>query len=184
MKTSTIVKLGILVLIIIILFISISSLVNYANKDMGYRNLFKAKFSERTAFYDKMWKVISQKGQVAVENDSSFRNNINAIMQGRKDADQLMMKWIQESNPNANFDQVSVLYQDLSRTIEAEREGFFDREKSLQDIKMQDDNLITQFPSSVFLSILSRKEIEYKPITSDQTDQVIETGKDNNTKVF
>jgi hypothetical protein len=31
---------------------------------------------------------------------------------------------------------------------------------------------------------MGRTKLSYKPITSDVTDEVIKTGKDNNTKVF
>jgi hypothetical protein len=31
---------------------------------------------------------------------------------------------------------------------------------------------------------MGRKELDYKPITSDRTDDVIKTGKDNDIKIF
>ena len=131
-----------------------------------------------------MWKTISQKSQIALKNDSSFYRNVNAIMEGRKDAGDLFMKWVQESNPNANYDQVSVLYQDLSRTVEGQRDGFFMEEKMIQNIVMEHNNLIQKFPGSFWNSFLGRKELIYKPITSDRTDEVIKSGKDNNVEVF
>lgn len=177
-------KLGIAAIITVLVLVLGGCFVSKSNREVDLRNSFTQKKSERTAFYDKMWKIISQKGQVALRNDSSFRENVNIIMSGRKDAPGLFMKWVTESNPNANFAEVSALYKDLSRSIEAEREGFFQQEKVLQDIKLQHDNLRTKFPSNLVLWILGRKELDYKPITSDQTDEVMKTGKDNNTKVF
>jgi hypothetical protein len=95
------------------------------------------------------------------------------------------MKWVQESNPNANYEAVSALYADLSRSIEGQRDGFFMEEKMIQSIVLEHDNIMTKFPSGWILSsFMSRTRLTYKPITSDVTDEVIKTGKDNNTKVF
>lgn len=161
-----------------------SNLVSFSNTEISLRNSFTQKLEERTAFYDKMWKTLSGKSQVALKNDSSFRENVNIIMSGRKDAPGLFMKWVTETNPNANYSEVSVLYQDLSRSIEAQREGFFVQEKYLQDVKLQHDNLVGQFPGSFYNIFFKRELLAYKPITSTITDEVIKTGKDDNVKVF
>lgn len=179
-----VVKAGLIGVSVILVLTFVFGLIGFSNDDTGYRNLFGAKFTERTANYDKMWKTISQVGQVAVKNDSSFRKNIDIIMSNRKDAQGILMKWVTESNPNANYDAVAKLYENLTRVIEAGRQEFFNQEKVLQDIKLQDDNLIMKFPGSLYAWILGRKSLVYKPITSDRTDDVIKTGKDNEVKVF
>jgi len=176
--------LAILAIIFVPLLIFGGCTVTNLNKEVKLRNSFTQKFSERTAAYDKMWKVISQKSQIALRNDSSFRQNIDIIMSGRKDAPQVFFKWVTETNPNANYSEVADLYKDLSRAVESNREQFFEQEKFLQDIKLQHDNLLDVFPGSVIFTLFNRKRIDYKPITSDRTDDVIKTGKDNDTKVF
>lgn len=183
MKQSTIVKLAFGGLIAIFLITIVAQCINFSNSEIDLRNSFKQKWDERTAFYDKMWKTFSQKSQIAVKNDSSFRRNIDLIMTAREDKGGLLMKWVQESNPNANYDAVSKLYEDLSRAVEAGREGFFVQEKVLQDIVKQHSNLIQKFPGSLYNSFYGRKPLEYKPITSTITDQVIKTGKDDDVKL-
>lgn len=170
--------------ILVALIIIISQFISFSNREITLRNIFEQKKTERTAFYDKMWKIIDQKGQIAVKNDSSFRKNIDIIMAGRKDAPQVFMKWITETNPNANYNTVSALYSDLSRSVEAQREGFFIEEKFMQDIVLQHSNLIGTFPGSFYNIFYGRTKLDYKPITSDRTDEVMRTGKDNNTNVF
>ena len=185
METSKIIKFAVIGFIVILFIGIFSSVVSTSNSEVDLRNRFKQKMDERTAFYDKMWKTISQKSQVTIKNDSSFAKNINAIMAGRKDSPNLFMKFVQESNPNANFDQVSSLYKDLSQTIEGERDGFFMEEKVIQGIVLEHDNIMSKFPSGWILStFMGRKNLIYKPITSDRTDDVIKTGKDNDVKVF
>jgi predicted S18 family serine protease len=104
-------------------------------------------------------------------------------MEGRKDAPQVFMKWITESNPNANYSEVSVLYQDLSRSVEAQREGFFNEEKVIQDVVKQHKNHIQKFPNSFYNIFMGRQALVYKPITSTRTDEVMKTGKDDNVSL-
>lgn len=177
-------KLSIIIGVVLLFVVGAMTFAGYHNDEVSLRNKFVQKTTERTAFYDKMWKTINQKGQIAVKNDSSFQKNVQLIMEGRKDAEGIMMKWVTESNPNANFSEVSALYKDLSRAVESNRDEFFEQEKVMQDIKLQHDNLMDRFPGSLVYSILSREKLVYKPITSDLTDEVMKTSKDNNTKIF
>lgn len=185
METKKIIKYAVLGLLGLFFVGTILSVISTSNREVDLRNRFKQKMDERTAFYDKMWKTISQKSQVALRNDSSFAKNVNAIMAGRKDAGDLFMKWVQESNPNSNYEAVSSLYADLSRAIEGQRDGFFIEEKMIQSIVLEHDNIMTKFPSGwILTSFMGRTRLVYKPITSDRTDEVIKTGKDNEVKVF
>lgn len=184
MTKKLIVTLSVIAILAILVLSLIGSFVSFSNQEIDLRNRFTQKMEERTAFYDKMWKTLSQKSQIALKNDSSFARNVDAIMSGRKDSEGVFMKWIQESNPNANYDQVSILYQDLSRSVEGERDGFFIQEKMIQGIVLEHSNLIGKFPGSLWNSFLGREKLAYKPITSDRTDEVIKTGKDNNVDLF
>jgi len=185
METSKIIKYSIIALVAFLFIGIFSSVISVSNQEVDLRNRFKQKMDQRTAFYDKMWKTISQKSQVAIKNDSSFAKNVNVIMEGRKDAPQVFMKWVQESNPNANYESVAALYGDLSRAIEGQRNDFFMEEKMIQGIVLEHDNIMSKFPSGFILStFMGRTKLVYKPITSDRTDEVIKTGKDNDVDVF
>lgn len=173
-----------LILIGIPVLFFVFSFISFNNNEVDLRNAFEQKIDERTGFYDKMWKTLKGKSQVAVKNDSSFQNVVNIQMNGQKDGEQVTWKWIQQSNPSASFSEVSKLYADLSRTIEAERNGFFEREKELQRIQREHKNLLQKFPGNIAAMILGKKPLKYKVITSDKTDDVIQTGKDNDTNVF
>jgi hypothetical protein len=55
----------------------------------------------------------------------------------------------------------------------------------IQGIVLEHDNIMSKFPSGFILStFMGRTRLEYKPITSDRTDEVIQSGKDNDVKVF
>lgn len=184
MNQNIIVKLAVAGIVAIMFFLLLGSFISFFNQEAKLRNMFEQKLNSRTAFYDKMWKTLSQKSEIALKNDSSFARNVNAIMEGRKDAGQLFMKWVQESNPNVNYEAVSSLYADLSRSVEGQRDGFFMEEKSIQSVVLEHSNLINTFPGTLFNIFFNRQALEYKPITSDRTDEVIQSGKDNEVKLL
>jgi hypothetical protein len=176
--------------LLIAAFIGISGLIMYAtysNSEVRLRNRAVAQQKVCEANFDKTWKVIQQKAQVADQYRESFKNIYVDLIRGRyADTDTAgntkqsnnFMKWIQESNPT--FD-VS-LYKDLMVSIEAQRESFFDAQKTLIDVKMQHDNCLTTFPSSLFVG--GREPIKIQIITSETTDRIYSTGQENDINLF
>lgn len=179
----SIIKWALIGVAAILLISVVSGFIGFSNREIELSNSFFQKKDERTASYDKMYKVVAQKTQIAVKNDSSFRNMVNIIMEGRKDAQQVVFKWVQEQNPGATFDQVTKLYSELGQTIEAQREQFFQEEKMLQDINRVHEDLIRKYPGSFYNLFFKRKSFEYTPIKSSLTEQVMKTGKDDNIKL-
>lgn len=182
-NNNSLVKFGLIGLGIILLLVFTANFISFSNKEINLRNTFDQKIKERTAFYDKMYKVVAQKSQIAVKNDESFRKNINIVMEGRKDAPQVFMKWITETNPNANYSEVSALFKDLSRSIEAQREGFFAEEKVLMDVERQHRNHLQLFPNSFYNIFLGRELLKYNPVQSTFTEQIMKTGKEELQKL-
>lgn len=184
MSKKLLITLSIIATSVVFGFIIIGSLAGYYNRGIELENTFTQKIDERTAFYDKMVKIISQKAQVAVKNDSAFRDVVNSIMSAREDGANVMFKWIKESNPAVTFGEVSKLYADLSRTIEAQREGFFEEEKLIQDVVKQHNDLIRKFPANIIFLVYGTQPLKYSPIQSSTTKEVMKTGIDDNTEVF
>lgn len=162
----------------------ISTYASFNNREVELRTTFTMQMKNRTALFDKMWKVISQKAQITKAYDSSFLRIVKESMDARKDGAQVMMKWVQESNPTLQASTVQELYKELSRTIEAEREGFFNREETLSSIQQKHSQFLLSFPNNFYNMFMGRKELIYNPISSSKTDAVMESGKDDDTKVF
>jgi hypothetical protein len=173
-----------LVIIGIPVIFLISTYASFNNREVDLRTTFEMQMKNRSALYDKMWKVISQKAQITKAYDSSFIRIVNAAMDPRKDGANIMMKWVTESNPTLQAGTVQELYKDLSRTVESERTAFFEREETLASIQQQHSKFLRSFPNNFYNIFMGRKELEYKPITSDRTEDVMRTGKDNNVEVF
>jgi len=176
----TIIGVGTILLLVIAL-----NVVSKSNQEVRTRNLFGQKMIERKAFFNKLSVIVKQTKQATVKSDSSLVNILKIYMEGRKDSEGLMMKWITESNPVASYKEVSDMYKALTRTIEAQREGFFQEEKQIADIVREHNNLLDTFPSGFLLStILGRKKLEYSPITSSSTEEIFRTGREDNTDLF
>ena len=129
MNKTTLISLiggGFIILSLIFMYAS------YNNTEITLRKKVEAQQTVCKGNFDKMWKIITQKGQVAEKYKDSFKDIFVSIMDGRyKTGGGELMKWIQESNPN--FD--PSIYLDLSRSIENQRTEYFTEQEKLIDIQ-------------------------------------------------
>lgn len=168
--------LGITLTILVLLAVPA---INFSNKEIDLRNKFEATLLSRASFYDNMHKTISAKVQISNKVDESFRENINTIMDSRKDGEQVMWKWVKEVNPNANFSEVSKLYQELSVTIDAKRTEFVNRETLLADLQREHKSHLQLFPNSFLNLFFGRKPLEFTIVQSTENKEIMETGIDD-----
>lgn len=150
------------------------------NSEVELRTAITAKKEDQEATFDKMWKVLQQKAQIADQYKTAFQDIYPKLIEGRySQGDGSLMKWITESNPT--FD-VS-LYKDLMNSIEIERNGFLTTQRQLMDLKREHDNLRLKFPSRWFINN-DVKEILIKIVSSTHAKEVIESGKDDDIDLF
>lgn len=174
-------KIAISVMIFVGAFvlIGLTSYFSYSNEEIQLRNLVDAQQQTNEAYFDKMWKIISQKAEVSQQYENAFREIYPDLMKGRYDNNKGgLMSWIQEHNPN--FD--TSLFASVMTSIEAERTGFFVEQKKLIDLGREHNNLIEVFPSSVFL--MNRDVIDLTIIKSEQTEDVFKVGKEELNPLF
>ena len=167
----------------IVLFTTISNtysgIVKVYNTSAIYQNKYKQKEFERKSFYDKLWKVYSQKTDVAIQNKETFLQVTKLIMDGRADGKNVAWKWLHE-NQNIPYDQFSAFYADLSSYIEQQRNEYFKLEKETQDIANANNVLLDTFPNVIYNKFLNREKIKYEfGFTSDKTDNVFASKKEN-----
>jgi hypothetical protein len=98
MKKLLIIGLSVLTIVIIISVLWISA----SNKEIRLRSKITAQKQVCEAYYDKLWKVISQKAQVAEQYKKTFKEIYPQLIAGRYGSEKggSLMKWITESNPN------------------------------------------------------------------------------------
>lgn len=150
------------------------------NQEVDLSTAITAKKTDQEATFDKMWKVLNQKAQVADQYKEAFKEIYPKLIEGRySQGDGSLMKWITESNPT--FD-VS-LYKDVMNSIEVERNGFLTTQRQLMDLKREHDKLRKQWPSKWFIND-DVKEIEIQIVSSTHAKEVIKSGKDDDVDLF
>lgn len=150
-----------------------------SNNEIKLSNKISAQNEVCRSFYDRLWKILQQKTQVAEKYENSFKEIYPQLIAGRYSQDNgSLMKWITESNPD--FD-VS-LFQDLMTTIESERIGFFNEQKKLIDMNNEHKIMRQTFPNSFFIG--SRPDVPIELITSQRTKAVFEIGEENDLNLF
>lgn len=170
---------GLSIVTILVLFFGITYLVT-KNKDAGLRNEAAAQQRACALYYDEVWKVLKQKAQVADQYKDAFKEIYPSLINGRYGDEKggTLIKMIKESNPDFNIS----LYKDLSAAIESERRGFRREQDRLSDIKREHDDLRTKWPTDWFMNKDSVLTIVI--ITSDVTENVYNTGKENDINLF
>ena len=153
---------------------------SYNNKEIALRAKAEAQVGKIEGVHDKMWKVIQQKAQVTTEYKDAFAEIYPDIISGRYsgEGDGSLMKWVTESNPN--FD--TSLYTDLMQSIEILRSEFQRNQETMLDLIREHKTLCTTYPGRWFIS--NTQEIEYTVISSTKSKVVMETGIDDDVKLF
>lgn len=182
MKQKTAIILSVIVGLFLTTVITIFSCwYSYNQDEIRLRNLAKAEIEKVEIIHDQVWKTISQQAQVTVEYKDGFNEIYKNIMAGRYSGgskDGSLMKWIHESNPEFTPE----LYKKLMIDIEVLREKFSQQQIRVTDIIREHNNLIQDPIKSMFLKNLTA--IEYEPISSAKTKNVIVTREDNDVKLF
>ncbi len=177
--------LKMLVIITIIGFVGyslVSNEISYYNQSVGIEQKFKQKLNERLVILDRVTKIVHQKLDLAHMNDSSYYRNLYVVATSRADNKNLFMKWVQESNPNANYNEVSSLYKDVSASIDNNRDELLKVELDLQTLTTNYSLLNTQVPSCFYLWFRT-KTLNYIPISTSANKIVNETGVDEQIKL-
>ena len=183
MKTNTIVLTSVFGLVfaslsVVALFFIMSISLN--NQDAVLRNTLKAKESAREAVYDETWKSIKQIAQVTDKYAGDFKEVFPKLMEGRYGNARggALLSFVTEANPTLD----PTLYTKLANVIEAKRAEFTTTQKQLLDLKREHDNLLDTFPGTFF--VRNKEKVGVKVISSTRSKEAVETGIDDDTKVF
>lgn len=149
-----------------------------SNTEIRLREQVNAQQQACEAYYDKLWKVLQQKAGVTDQYKNSFKEIYTDLISGRYQDQNLLFKFITESNPT--FD--TSLYKDLMASIEAERNGFFMEQRRLIDLDREHKTMRKVFPGSLFVG--GRPDVGITVVTSTRTEQVFSEGQENDIELF
>ena len=164
---------GAVALILVIMYFT------YNNKEVALRKEAEAQKGKVESVFDTMWKTIKQEAGVTEQYRKTFEEIYPKLISGRysEEGDSLA-KMIHESNPE--FD--TRLYDKLMQSIEAQRAYFASAQQRMLDIIRERETLLESMPSGWF--IRNKSKIEYTVISSEVTQQVIQTRREDNIELF
>lgn len=185
MKKVVIFSSIIAVVLVVIGFISWK--ISYENSRIDLKTQYDAQIKANESNFDAMFKIIAQAAEISEQSadkiKETFKEVYFGIMEKRSGNEQnLMMKWITESNPNINAAEISSLYKRLMDIMEAKREEFDNNQKKLVSISQQYNALVGKFPGSFLCS--DTTPINVLIVSSTKTKKVMATGIDDDVKLF
>lgn len=151
----------------------------YNNREVALRKEADAQRGKIESVYDTMWKVLKQEAGVTEQYRKTFEEIYPKLISGRYSADgDGLLKMIQESNPS--FD--TRLYDKLMQSIEVQRAYFASAQQRMLDIIRERGTLLESMPSGWF--IRNRMKIEYEVISSEKTQEVLRTRREDDVELF
>jgi hypothetical protein len=201
MKTFIISTVTIAILGIMVFF----SWIGKNDREIELREQLTAQDEVCQANFDKMFKVIAQTAQVPSEymsqSKDAFKEIYRPLIEGRyqnKDGEQqqVLMKWVQESNPAFDMGSAAPLYAKIQTVVEAQRNEFFNQQKKLIDIHRQHTVFCSTFLNANLFFMKDRiipkcvgereegGEYCIQIIKSANTDNTYKTGQENDISLF
>jgi len=182
MKKFLYIGLSVLILAIISGVFVAAYVVGTLNGETKLKNAIVAKQKDNTSEMDNMWKKISQVAQVTDAQKGALLEIFTGYAEARSAGKEggSLANWIHEAVPNVD----TSTFNNLQNLIAASRDRWTMRQKELIDLNREHDNLLDLFPSNMVCSMFGRQRITITVITSEKTEKVFETGKDDDVSVF
>lgn len=182
-------KLTAIVFIVVlsIAFVYFLMSMTYSNEEISLRKKTEAQQEVCKANHDKMFKTISQIAQVPQKFMEDAKNAYKEIypdlIQGRygNENGNLMMKWVQEHNPEFDLNAMKGMYEKIQEAVEVNRSEYFVQQEKLIDLQREHSTFISKFPARLFVN---GEEVEITVITSTETKNVYSSGNDDNIDLF
>jgi len=186
-------KKGLIVILIIAAVLGGGLFFSYTganNKEIKLRKNVEAQQDVCKANFDKMFKTIAKMAKVPTkfmeDAKEAFKEIYPDLIAGRYENARggALMSWVHEHNPQFDMKATGKLYENLQIAIEANQQEFFYEQKKLIDYQREHSTFINMWWNANMWNLDTRGDAEIVTITSDKTEDVYKTGKDNDIEVF
>lgn len=147
-----------IVLIIQAVFVVVPYTISTFNEQKDIRNSYSQKVQEKEVIMNEFTSCLTSSLSISNSNAEYFKENIQIIMDNRQDGMGLMWKWVREINPNANFNEVSEMFQHMQSLYLEKRSSIIAINKTLFELEKRDANLRTMFPSNMIINLVGETE--------------------------
>lgn len=183
MKKSTIIILSSIFAIILLIIGYIGAFIAQYNTAKNLGLACDAKLKSNTAQFDNLYKKITQTSQIPGEKAKQIKGILEVYVSGRGGNDAgKVVSMIREAVPNIELPE----YGQLMNIITGSRDTWTRNQEELVDTVNSYNKYITDIgPVRYMVKMIGGFEMkEAKVITSEKTDMVFESGKDNDVDLF
>lgn len=175
------VLISMILFVVVFGFVLVGKGISVYNNVIYYQTAIEAKQKDNESVFDNMWKKISQTVQVSDKYKQGLKEILESYVSGRSiDDNNLLVNWIHEAVPN--FD--ASVYKEINNTIIAGRDDFVKQQRILLDLSKEYKKYIKIFPNNVYCTLFGIKEINVKIITSNKTEQIFDTQKEEDINII
>ena len=152
--------LGVILIVLIIqaVFVVVPYTISTFNEQKDIRNSYSQKVQEKEVIMNEFTSCLTSSLSISNSNAEYFKENIQIIMDNRQDGMGLMWKWVREINPNANFNEVSEMFQHMQSLYLEKRSSIIAINKTLFELEKRNANLRTMFPSNMIINLVGETE--------------------------
>lgn len=180
MSVLTKVLIAVASLVLIIGVACCGTVMSFNNDCVDLETQIKAQYDKNQAVYDTAWKTIKETANVADVHADKLKEIVTASIQGRyANDDGVLFKAISEANGQT----LPVdLYKKVQQVIESNRQQFLANQTELISKKQTYEKHLRTFPNTIYASLLGYPRIkldDFGIVTSDKTDEVFKSKKDN-----
>lgn len=183
MKKSTIIILSILGAGAVSLFGLIFAGISQYNTAKNLKLAYEAKEKANSAVFDNMFKVIAQNSQIPGEKAKQIKSILEVYVGGRGGNDAgKVVTMIREAVPNIELPE----YGQLMNIITGARNTWTRNQEEIVNVANEYNKYITDVGPirSVVVIMTGFQKVDPKVITSDKTEEVFSSQRDNDTKLF
>lgn len=175
---------GKLISVAVILLLAAFYVVALLNSEATRRVYIQNKNLDNTSEFDNMWKTLANVAEVPEAKKDALKEIFNEYAAARnpnpEENNNLIMKWVQESVPNADLSE----YKNLQNIVVASRAGWTMRQKELIDMYASYCTMFERIPSGPILKAFGRKQITIQIVTSTKTKSAFDSGIDDDVQLF
>lgn len=180
MKKVTSIIVGVLGTVAIGAMIFGGSIWGNRNDIVSVDETIKSQLVANKSNYDNMWKRFVEEAQVTDKQAKQFKETYEGIISGRYGNDKnVILKLVQESNPQLNQE----TYVQLQRDISAARISFDNNQKSIADMVGEYNRLVRKHVVTTYIFGFKTKDANEFIVTSDRTDDAFTNKKDDAIKL-
>ena len=169
-------------IVFVIGLIFVGKLFGTLNREADLRTRIEATQKRAEVTFDKTWRTTKQVAGVADKYTETLKEVVQGTFTGRygDGGSKAMFQFLKEANPQID----SSIFKQVMATVEVYNAEFAAAQKDLIADSQEHNQIMNRPISGTVLSMLGKRKIEIKLVTSTATENAYKTGKNDDVDLF